>query len=883
MIQPRQETDGFQRKPPQWPLKLLRFFVKKEYVEEIEGDMEEIFYENVEQLSYRKAKRIYTWEMVKLLRPALMRNMGVIQNLNQYGMFKNYFKVSLRSLMKNPVNSFINVFGLAVAIGVCVFGYAFARWTVSTDQFHENKHSVYLTTFFANRDGSAQQFGTTPRPLGEMLKGDFAQIKNVCRVEDRNVVMKYEDNVFHERVRYTDAAFLEMFTFPLKWGTSGSLKDINSIILSEEMSIKYFGNENPIGQDILMIFGKDRSKAFKITGVAAEFPKSRTISFDFLINFENFRTSDLTAASGPAASYDFHDWNAFVNATLIQVAHPSDLKSLEQGMEKYRKLQNEAVKEDWAVTSFAFEPLATLHQRSEYIRDDISRSSKSSYISVMFICIIAVFLLALACFNYINIGIASAAKRLKEIGVRKSIGATKRAVIVQFLSENVVITLIALMAGVVIGVTIFIPGFEKLWDLSLDFRFTDPWLWIYLPVILLLTSIASGIYPSLYISRFQVVGILKGAVKFGQKNPLAKIFLSFQLIMACVFITMAVMFTQNNSYLAKRSWGYNNGETLYAVVPDQASYEQLSARMSQHADVLSISGSTHHIGKKNTTTVLHFPQREYEVDQLSVDAKYFETMGLELKAGRVFNDHDGSDRHAVVVNELLGNNLHWENPVGQTFMIDSVQFEVVGVVKDFHNYSFSKMVRPIIFRVAEKAEYKYLSLRARSGSEIETYRALQKNWSELFPETPFEGGLQQDVWGFYYEEIKIHGLVWRVFSFIAVTLAALGLYGLIRLNVEGRTKEFSIRKVLGAGLKNIAVNVTSQYVAFFAAALIIGAPAGYILGKFLIEFAYTYHMPVTISGVSIAVTILVFVLMITVSTQIGKALKTNPVDGLKVE
>jgi ABC-type antimicrobial peptide transport system permease subunit len=861
--------------PPQWPLKLLRFFVKKEYLEEIEGDMEEIFFDNVERLSPKKARRIYSWEMVKLLRPVLMKNLGVLERINQYSMFKNYFKVSLRGLMKNPVNSFINVFGLAVAIGLCVFGYAFARWTFSTDQFHEKKNSVYLTTFFANRDGADQQYGTTPRPLGEMLREDFAQIKNVCRVEDRSVVIKYEDNVFHERVRYVDAEFLSMFTFPLKWGTAKSLEDVNSIILSEPMSIKYFGDENPIGQNILMIYGKDQSKAFKVAGVAAEFPKARTISFDFVINFENFRTTDAT--------YDFHDWNSFVNATLIQVDNPADLISIKAKMEKYKSLQNKAAKEDWAISSFAFEPLATLHERSEYIKDDISRSSKSNYVSIVFIVCIAILMLVLACSNYINIAIATAAKRLKEIGVRKSIGATRKVVIVQFLTENIVVTFFALAIGLILGYTFFIPGFEQLWHFSMDFRLTDPTLWIYLPIILVITSVASGIYPAFYISRFQVVAILKGGVKFGQRNPLTKIFLCFQLVLACVFITMSVMFAQNTNYLSNRSWGYNQADALYALVPDQSSFEKLSAIMARNPDVLSMSGSAHHVGKNNTTTVLHFPDRDYEVDQLSVDARYFETLELPLKAGRLFNDYEGSDRQAVVINETLAK-IMGEHSIGQAFRIDTVQYEVVGIVSDFHSYTFSNLIRPLIFKVADKADYRFLSLRARSGTDIEVYKALQAGWSELFPEIPFEGGLQEDVWGSYYEQIGIFRLVWRVFAFLAVSLAMLGLYGLVRLNVEGRTKEFSIRKVLGAGLQNIAANVTSQYMVLFLTALIVGAPAGHAAGTWLINFANsTYHMPITFSSVTIAVIIMISVLLITVSTQIIKVMKSNSVDGLKVE
>jgi putative ABC transport system permease protein len=439
--------------PPKWPLRILRFFVKKEYLEEIEGDMEEIFYENTEQFSISKAKRIYTWEMLKLLRPVLIRNMQFFQTLTQYGMLRNYFKVSLRGLMKYPLNSSINIIGLSMAIGIAIFAYGFARWTFSTDQFHEHKNEVFMATIFADREGQLHQYGQTPRPLGEMLKNDFAHITKVCRIDDRSVVVKKGDNVFHERIRFTDPEFLEMFTFPLKWGTPQSLQDVNSIILSEDMSIKYFGDENPVGQMILVKFDKTRSKEFKVTGVAQEFPKSKTITFNFLINLQNFRTAE--------SNYDFNDWKEVLSATLIQVDNAANIKSIETGMDKYKKLQNEVAPVDWAISSFAFEPLATLHQNAENIRNDISRSSDTNYKTIYWLICIGGLLLALACFNYINIAIVSATKRLKEIGVRKSIGATRKVMIVQFLTENMVITFFALVLGFVLGATVFIPWFEQ--------------------------------------------------------------------------------------------------------------------------------------------------------------------------------------------------------------------------------------------------------------------------------------------------------------------------------------------------------------------------------------------------------------------------------------
>jgi len=866
--------------PPQWPVKILRFFVKKEYLEEIEGDMEEIFQDNVARFSIRKAKRIYTWEMVKLLRPSLVKNLSAIQHINQYAMFNNYFKISIRGLMKNPLNSFINIFGLSAAIGICILLYAFAQYTFRTDQFHENKNVVYLATFFANRDGTEQQYGITPRPLGEMLKEDFAQVKKMCRIQNRDVVVKQEANVFHERISYTDPAFLEMFTFPLKWGISGSLNDVNSIILSEEMSIKYFGDENPIGQNIQLNFEKERTKVFKVTGVAKKFPESRSFGFSFLLHFDNLKFAE--------PDYDFQDWREPVNATFIQVGQPSDIVAIAARMGKYKTIQNRAIKNDWAISSFVFEPLVTLHQHAENMKEDITGSSASDYKSIIFLSVISLFMMALACFNYINIAIVSAAKRLKEIGVRKSIGASRKTVIVQFLSENIVITFFALIMGVLLGRFVIIPWFEQMNYFSTEFTFNDRTLWMYLLAILLFTAIASGIYPAFYISRFQVVNILKGSVQFGKKNPITKIFLTFQLILACILMTSAVMFTQNSAYMVKRPWGYNKAEAIYAAVPDQLAYDQLGAVMAQDPNVISISGSKHHIAKSNTTAVVHLPEREYEVDQLSVDAHYFETLGIDLAAGRIFNKQENGDKQAIIVNEFLVKNLSqllpgWEQPIGQQVEIDSMRFEVVGVVKDFHSSNFFKPIRPLIFKVANKEDYRYLSLKAAEGTEIKTYKALQAEWAKLYPQIPFQGSLQEDVWGDYYSQMSTHGKFWRGIALIAVLLASLGLYGLMTLNVTGRVKEFSIRKVMGANTKNIALNVTKQYWILFIAALVIGAPISFVLLKFVLEFAYEYHMPIDYSGTIIAVALLIVVVLTTVSLQIRKVSKSNPVEGLKME
>ncbi|NOS91683.1 MAG: FtsX-like permease family protein [Cyclobacteriaceae bacterium] len=868
-------TDPSRIVPPTWPLKLLRFFLKKEFIEEIEGDMEELFYENVKTESIAKAKWRYTWDAIKLLRPSLMRNWKWFSTFNHLPMMQNYFKTSSRSLLRNPLNSFINVFGLAMAIGFCILGYAFARWTINTDQFHENKNSVYLITYKAQRNNGLQEYGKSPRPLGELMQQDFPQVKRMCRVEDEPVVVKYQDLVFHERVRYADASFLEMFTFPMKWGSAISLKDINSIILNEEMSKKYFGDSNPIGETILLKFGSSKSKAFKVSGVAAKFPDAHTIDFNCLIHFDNIRTLQ--------DNYRVDDWSKTVSATFVQVEQPGDIAAMQLRMDKYKEAQNKTVEPDWAIAEFGFQPLASLHIQSENIQDHISASSEDNYSSIMFQIAIGLVMLILACLNYVNIAIVSAAKRLKEIGVRKTIGATRTVMIVQFLTENVVITSVALVIGLGLGILFFIPWMEGMFHFSMEFSWTDPTLWIYLPAILFFTGILSGIYPAFYISRFEVVTILKGTLQFGKRNPLTKVFLGLQIVLALLLITSAVLFTQNSDYVSKRSWGYNQHQAMYVAVPNYAGFDKLRATVSEDPDVLSVAGSAQHLGRGNVTTIVRLGTRNEPVDELAVDAHYLETMGIQVLQGRNFKDQSESDKRSVIVNELFAQTMNLSEPVGATIKIDSVSFDIIGVAKDFHSYSFFEKLKPSIFRVADSSAYRYLAMKIAPRQEREAYQRVQAEWAALYPEVPFAGGYQEDVWGNYYTTMNNHAQFWNVIALMAIVLASLGLYGLITLNVSGRIREFSIRKVMGAGAGSLSFTISKNYILLIVISIAISAPLTYQLMIAMFDFAYSYHMPITFTSVLIGIAILVIVLLATISTQIRKVIKANPVKGLKVE
>ncbi|MEQ9424872.1 MAG: FtsX-like permease family protein [Cyclobacteriaceae bacterium] len=851
--------------------RLFEWFCKPSLFEELQGDMEEAFEENTSQFGLTTARNIYRKEVIKMIRPSVIRGI-VPKRFNHSILFKNYFKTSYRSMIKNPMTSFINVFGLAVALGICLVVYAFFEYDKSIDQFHENKNSVYLATFFVDRDGTEQQFGISPTPLGEMLKADFPQVTKSCRIEDRNVVMKYDDKVFHEEVRFVDPTFLEMFTFPLETGVKGSINEVNNIILSNEMAIKYFGDENPIGQNIQVIFGEGNSKSFAISGVAEVFPDNRTIDFDFLINFENFYQA--------VPEFNPNDWAHFIDANLIQVANAKDLATIQRGMDKYIEIQN-AIETDWAIKSFEFEPLANLHFASSNMRNSISFDGNEE--ARMGMPVIGIIMLVLACFNYLNIAVVSASKRLKEIGLRKVIGANRALVAVQFLTENILVTAFALVVGILLAATLFMPWLQSFsgWVLSVDL--VNPDMWIFLGSVVLITGIVSGIYPAVYISKFEAVKIFKGNVRFGKRNPLTQIFLGIQLVLTCAGITIAVLYSQNNDYQRQRSWGYNQQNALYTEVADEAAFTQLSDAMSQHSMVESLSGSVHHLGREISTAVIQLPGRKYEVRQLLVGANYLETHGVELLDGRNFVEKSANDKQAIIVNESLVKGLGLPDPIGEIFKIDSSRFEIIGVTKDFHIYSFSDLIRPTIFRVADEQDFQYLSFKVADGQQKQAYEALQTEWATLFPEIPFQGGYQEDVWDDYFQYLTVAEGFFRALAIIAVLLASLGLYGLITLNVAGRTKEFSIRKALGAGISNLSQSIGQRYVILFSISLLVGVPFSYWLGKASLEMLYAYPMPITTSGMLISLVMLLSVLLLVISTQVRKVITTSPVKGLRTE
>jgi ABC-type antimicrobial peptide transport system permease subunit len=788
-------------------------------------------------------------------------------------MIRNYIKLALRSLAKNKLVSFINIFGLSTAIGVSVAVFAYVDFEYNVDQVHENVDNIFLVENVVERDGKEQLWGDSPAPIGAMLKQDYPQIKSVVRIDNRGLVLKYDDKVFNERCRFVDPEFMDMFTYPVKFGDKNTLNDPTRIIISHEISVKYFGDSNPVGEQIVMNFGKDRIESFIIGAVAEDYPPVYSFDFDILINWD--RKYEIFTDE------DENDWKDFINATFIQLENKDDIDIIESGMGKYIDLQNE-VEKDWPAKSYPTHPLATLSLNSYLIDGSISNGDEPTGRIVL--SVIGIFLLALAIFNYMNIAIVSAAKRLKEIGLRKSIGGTRSQLVRQFLIENVMLSIFALILGTLIAHFVVLPWFKNQFGLGLQLDiFGNYRLWLFFLGLLVFVGLASGAYPAFYISSFKPTDIFRGGFKIAGKNRFTRIFLTFQFVLALIAIVSGIIFVQNVKYQKAQDWGYDK-ENIYVVqVPTGDTYRALRDRALQNPNVLSVVGSGGLVGRSWGLAVIDKNDKKTEVRRIDVGPNYFETLDLPLREGRAFKEGMKTDEQAVIVNELFVDRVGWENIIDNTFIYDSVEYSIIGIVDNFYYQSFWNEIEPMMLRLVPEEDFRYVSAKIKTGTALESAEFFEASWKELEPDLPYNGFFQDSLFDNYFNNIVGHSKLIGFTATLAIILSCMGLFGLVSLNVASKMKEFSIRKVLGAGSMSIAKRVNLQYVWLLIIATVFGAPLSYLAMVALLDSVYEYHVPVQMVSILLGIFMIFLVALLTVSSLVVKVVRSNPVNALRSE
>lgn len=715
-------------------------------------------------------------------------------------MISTYFRLAWRNLLANKIVSLINIFGLSIAVACCIAVFLFLQnyWTL--DNFHEHGERIFMVEYVTETDGEKQIWGDAPTPIASVLAADFPQVERVVRMQREGVKLFNKENVFEEVLVYADTGFFEMFTFPLQYGNGAALADPNAVILSADMAQKYFGEEMPLGRTITVVTDDQERKQFVVQGVAQPFPNNRGFGFDLLTGYHPVHQSLKT-----------QDWKTGTNNyVFVQLRQHDDAAQLAPQMARYLALFN-ADNPEANIISFA---LDNLRHPMPGAYDVMRRPAEASHpaLTIMF-SLIALTMMALSCFNYVNISLGGVSRRLKEIGIRKVIGGQREQLIAQFMAENLLLCFIALLFGIMLTETFLIPLLNANMVLKTSFSFTgNASLWLILAGLLALTAVASGAYPSLYISSFKPVAIFTGRQKFSGKNILRRGLITAQFVLAFLAVIITVVLLTMVRQWEKLTWGYDPSPTLVVSLNDSQQFHLLRNEVLKNSNVLAVAGSTNHVGQGWRPETVQIGETKLRAACFDVGADYQEVLGLDLKAGRFFESNRRvEDENAVVVNEALVKKQGWSEAIGKTVRLETKDYTVVGVARDFKLFA-TGATRPALFFRAEEKGFSYLVVRFAPGSGKQVAAQIEQDWQRLFPYMPVNHFFQTEVFDGFYQ--TFHKLT-KSFGYIAglaLIIACMGLYGLAAQHFARRLKEVGVRKVLGASIAHILLIINREFV-----------------------------------------------------------------------
>ncbi|CAN5254128.1 hypothetical protein BH11BAC6_BH11BAC6_06300 [soil metagenome] len=501
-------------------------------------------------------------------------------------MFKNFFKIVVRTLMRYKAYTFINIIGMGIGIAAMVWGYQTYQFAFSFDNFHPDRDNVYRA--LTNKEGADEIKGVFPMAAVQAAKNEFAGIKETVRLDSRGVNIKsIKDETFAEQVHFTDPPFFNFFNFPLVKGTN-DLSDHSAVLITEKTAKKFFGNSDPIGKTLIFYAGESYSMPLTVKGVLKDIPVNSTIQFGFLTNFDNQLKPDGTKITSD-------DWSWIVDAAFFKIPNPSDASTLAAGMKKYIPLQN-ASREDWKASGFKFLSLRQSAIQIDTIGSNalIQRPDDAATFGPL---VFAFLILLSACLNFSNTTVARANTRLKEIGIRKVMGSTYSQLIMQMLLECAIIVFVAITLSLLLN-SWWLPVFNKMFvfvDVKADYLH-DTNLLIYMAIILVSSTLLAGSYPAFYISRFNASTIFRGNVKFGGSNLFSRLMLGLQIAISIITVVAGIAFARNAEFQRTYDFGYNLENTMGVIVNDQTTFEALKNEMKNVPQVTALAGTKHHIG-----------------------------------------------------------------------------------------------------------------------------------------------------------------------------------------------------------------------------------------------------------------------------------------------
>ena len=802
-------------------------------------------------------------------------------------MFINYLTVALRNLLRYKGYSAINVLGLAIGIACCVLIILYVQDELSYDQHHEKNDRIYRLAESAVVAGRSIEAAVTPPPWAPVLAKDYPEIEQITRIKPPNSrwLIRYQQNRFYEKnFVFADSSVFDIFTIPLVQGNARSaLAEPHTVVLSESMVDKYFGDDNPIGK---VITGDDLYK-FTITGVMRDLPKNSHFHFDFLASYASLAPNNLYGEPTTMQNQGFsHDLYTYL--LLKEGYAPEDLERKLPGfLEKHLGDQLDGT----GIEARPFlQPLPDIHLHSN-LEGEIEPNSDVRYVYIF--SSLAVFILLIACVNFMNLSTARSARRAQEVGIRKVLGAHRNQLIKQFTGESILFSLIALVMALGL-VHVLLPQFNLLSGKALEMDYQSTWLVPVLVAIALVTGIVAGGYPAFILSSFRPVAVLTGALKAGATHSfLRKILITFQFIISIVMIVGTVVVLDQLEYMQNKNLGFEKEHVVVVRMPDDEvlkGYRAYKNAVLQYPEIVNVSTSTSVPGGQpslNLVTPEGVQEDESPVYQVIwADFDFVETLDIKIASGRKFSTAFATDSSACLINETAVRSLGWETPIGKTIRFTGApdtnpSHTVIGVMADFHNQSLRQRVEPLM--VLFNAPSVFMVIRIQEQNLSRGMEVLHDQWRQTYPDHPAMdfSFLDEDLEQLYQAERRL-GSVFIIGAALSILIACLGLLGLSSFMAEQRTREIGVRKVLGATITNVILLLSRDFTKLILLAFMIGAPAGYyVMQAWLGDFPYRIELDI---GVFVfAGLVALIIAWLTVGYQAFKAATANPADAVQAE
>ncbi len=750
-------------------------------------------------------------------------------------MLRTYFILAYRNLIANRLTSFINIVGLSIAVACAIATFLILKnfWTL--DDFHEKGDRIFMVEYTTEENGQVRTFGDAPAPLAAALSADFPQVKQTVRVEQEGVQVFSKETLVDEMLTYADTNFFDLFTFPLKYGNPAVLRNPNALIISHDIAEKYFPGQMPVGQPFTLITNTREQKQFVIQGVAEAFPTNTGFRFDFLTGYNPVHSSLKN-----------QDWATHIRAVFVEVNHLNDAVAMTKQMPRYLPLYNAKNREN-PIRSFVFDnlrnPASDAHE--VYRRP----AEANDPLATILFSVIALVMMAVSCANYINISLGNVSRRLKEIGMRKVLGGTRRQLVGQFMVENLLLCAIALGLGLLITQVFLVPLFNDVMVMTISMSFGQNWsLWVFLLGILLFTALASGAYPALYVSAFRPIVVFAGKQRFGNKHTVGRVLLVGQFALAFMAVIIGVVVSGAGLEWKKLYWGYNPDQTLVLRLTDSTQYVRLKNELLQNSAVRAVAGAQTHVGESMDFQPIRVGSDEKRTMIYGVSPDYGQTLGLELAMGQFFDARQTTQNaQSVLVNETFVREHGLKNPVlGKAMRIDSQLVLVAGVVKDFKLFG-SGAARPALFRVAKEPQFQYMLVQFEPGSGPKVVADVERAWKALVPHMSPSHFYQKDVFESFNTTVQKLAVSFGYLSGLALLIACMGLYGLATQHFSRRIKEVSVRKVLGATVSQIVLLVNREFVVLLCVASVMANLLCFAGMEVLLQNARQFTGPLRLS------------------------------------